>query len=71
LYLSDIKYFIVIPAQAGIQKNGKIRLFTKPSRLNIEYLWISVYLIPEAFIGEIKNDRIPQLFNLQSAICIF
>jgi len=25
-YLSDIKYFIVIPAKAGIQKNWKIRL---------------------------------------------
>jgi hypothetical protein len=23
-YLSDINYFIVIPAQAGIQKNGEI-----------------------------------------------
>jgi hypothetical protein len=29
----DINIFIVIPAQAGIQANGKIRLFTKPSTL--------------------------------------
>jgi hypothetical protein len=29
----DINIFIVIPAQAGLQANGKIRLFTKPSTL--------------------------------------
>jgi hypothetical protein len=36
LYLSDINYLIVIPAQAGIQKNGKIRLFTSSSKLSVE-----------------------------------
>jgi hypothetical protein len=35
--------FIVIPAQAGIQKNGKIRLFTKPFLFTIKnlVLWAS------------------------------
>ena len=36
LYLLDINIFIVIPAKAGIQLNGKIRLFSKPSHLTLK-----------------------------------
>jgi len=36
LCLSDINSLTVIAAQAGIQKNGKIRLFRIPSVLNFE-----------------------------------
>ena len=47
LYLSDINYFIVIPAKAGIQKNGKIRLFTNSSIFDVRRSIFSLFRSPE------------------------
>jgi hypothetical protein len=46
LYLFDMNCFIVILAKAGIQKNGGIRLFTRPSIFDVRCSTFKAYSPP-------------------------
>jgi hypothetical protein len=58
--MTDITYFIVIPAEAGIQMNRKIRLFTKASKLSFEILDLkNLILGKEALSNKFEFCKLP------------